>query len=222
MLSSVLDLLVPPRCLLCGRLQPAGGAGRGFCPACESALPRVPAGWVVPLGPTACAAPFYYEGTVREALHRFKFQGLRAMARPLAAAMTDAAGHLPPGQWDAVTWVPVSPRRRRERGYDHALLLARATAARLGLRPVRTLRKVRHTISQNKLAGDAAARAENVRGAFAADGAARGRRWLLVDDILTSGATLRACTDALYAAGAAGVFCLTAAKARRLREVRWP
>jgi ComF family protein len=177
---------------------------------------------VVPLGPVVCAAPFYYEGAAREALHRFKFHGVRAAARPLADAMTVAAGALPPGLWDAVTWVPVSPRRRRERGYDHAFLLARETAARLGLgRPVRTLRKVRHTVSQNTLAGDTAARAENVRGAFAADAAARGRRWLLVDDILTSGATLRACAQALCDAGAGSVFCLTAAKARRLRETRW-
>ena len=203
-----LDLLFPPKCPFCGKLLDTPGV----CPACRDSLPwtaEADALWDLP-GGARCAAPLWYEGSVRDALLRFKFHGASALARPLGELIAQCAAEQFSGEFDTLTWVPVSRKRLRQRGYDQAELLARSAGAVWGVRPERLLVKRVDNPAQSGLEG-AAARAENVRDVYQARNAA-GRRVLVIDDICTTGATLASCVQALRAAGAEAAVCVTAAR----------
>jgi ComF family protein len=111
---------------------------------------------------------------------------------------------------DAVTWVPLSGRRRAQRGYDQSRALARSIGRRLDLPVVRLVDRIRDTPAQATLSRRLRVRA--VRGAFRARGAAMPAKVLLVDDVLTTGATAAACARALRSAGASRVGLLTVAR----------
>lgn len=220
--EALLDLLFPPRCALCGALVDNGAVR--LCPRCEKGVPERETGKVLLRGPYGkCAAPLYYEDNVRDAVLRLKFRGSRAPVPILADHMVRAAAEHFSGQFDAVTYVPVSPRRLRKRGYDQARLLAHAMAARWDAEEIPTLVKIRHTRAQSSLAAPEERRA-NVLGAYRAldAGTIAGKRWLLVDDVVTTGSTMAACADVLRRAGAAGVVCCAAAAPREKfrRETR--
>ena len=152
-----------------------------------------------------------YEGALREALHALKFTGRRALSNPLGdLAAEQCVGSLP-GGIDALIPVPLARERERERGFNQSTLLARRIGRRLDV-PTRPgwLARIRSTRPQSDLS--AAERRANVRGAFRASDHAAGRHVLLVDDILTTGATLDACARALRAAGARRVGVLTVAR----------
>ena len=209
-LDTLLNLLFPPKCPFCGRVLDRPG----ICPACEPALPWLAEEdglWTLPAD-VPCAAPLRYEGLARKGLLRFKFQGASAAAEPLGELIARCAAERFAGEFDVVTWVPVSRKRLRQRGYDQAELLARAACRLWNTRPVRLLDKRRDNPAQSGL-HDAVLRRENVRDVYAASGAAAGRRILLVDDICTTGATLSSCALALRQAGAETVLCCTAARA---------
>ncbi len=138
----------------------------------------------------------------------YKLGGERRAARIMATWLIDPAARL--CRPDVITWVPSTRRSERKRGFDPAAELAREFAAIVGMVPVPALRKVRETKDQSGLAAEA--RRANVAGAFSAPRTLRGGV-LLVDDILTSGATADACSAALLAAGASRVEVLTVARA---------
>lgn len=200
--------LGPPWCGVCGAASPAEDPGR--------AEPR-------PVGPPcstcATAPPPYdyarsaavYEGTLREALHAFKFSGKRALARPLAELLAEQCVAALPADIEAVVPVPLAGARERERGFNQAALLARKIARGLGI-PTRArwLARVRATLPQSEL--PATVRRTNVRGAFRASRRVTGRHVLLVDDIFTTGATLGECARTLREAGARRVGALTVAR----------
>lgn len=212
-------LFLPARCLCCGR---AVRPERLFCPGCVPALPKEPLSREFPLsggGSLAVAACFPYEKGFRRTLHRLKFQEERALARPLGTLMAEAASSL--GEdFDGVTWVPMSPQKLRRRGYNQSELLAKAVAKELGLPAWDLLEQVRETDTQHSLTR--AQRADNVRGAYRAKSAALGKRLLLVDDIVTTGATLRACAQGLYGAGAQKVCAVCAASTAFSRREELP
>jgi ComF family protein len=203
--------VLPQRCPVCG--EPADPA-RFFCDACERRLPRLsiavcarclseqraPDGCLRHPGDRAYAA-FDYDEAVAALVHAIKFG-----ARPgLVRAHADAIAGVLPQRWRRpalVTAVPLHPTRRRERGYDQAAELACALADALGSPFVPTLARVRDTRAQSSLG--AHARRENVRGAFRCLKPAwvAGRRVLVVDDVLTTGATLAEAMAVLRAAGA--------------------
>ena len=160
-------------------------------------------------------AVYYYEGTVRESLLRYKFGGRQhyaaAYGRLLAARISEELH----GEFDLLTYVPVSTRRRLRRGYDQVLLLAKAVGRELGIVPVPVLQKVRHNAAQSSLQGPEQRHA-NVLGAYRVSKPERlvGRRVLLLDDIITTGATLSECARVLRTAGASQVVCAAVAAHR--------
>ena len=152
-----------------------------------------------------------YEGALREALHALKFAGRRAVSNPLGDLAAEQCMRSVPDGVDALIPVPLDRERERERGFNQAVLLARRIGSRLDI-PTRPgwLVRIRSTRPQSDLS--AAERRANVRGAFRASDRVAGRHLLLVDDILTTGATLDACARALRAAGGLRVGVLTVAR----------
>ncbi len=190
-------LVAPNLCEVCG----AGAAeGIPLCTSCEAALPeggsRRGASEALPN-----VFAYRYAGeSAHSLLRRFKYGG--------ATHLADLIGRAMARQWRRSGWglaeavlvpVPLSPGRFRERGYNQAMLLAIVVGDALGLPVLDLLRRVRPTRSQTRLREDA--RAANVRRAFAAKAASP--RWplVLVDDVWTTGATLRGCRDVLEGAG---------------------
>jgi len=228
MLDRLLDVLFPRRCVGCGaRPWP-------FCPECVAHVALLsPPGcrrcgrpleeWVGVCGDCPPAvidwsrSAFLYEGPVRRGLMRLKFSGLSQVAQALAPAMVEALARAPParaptGKDDplVLTWVPLAGRRRRQRGYDQAEMLARAIGSLTGW-PLRAmLRREVETAPQARRAGPERRRA--LRGAFAAMGDVEPVRIVLIDDVLTSGATAAECATVLRRAGAREVGVLTAAR----------
>jgi ComF family protein len=156
-----------------------------------------------------------YGGPLRELIHLLKYQGMTPLAGPLGARMVEAARRAEcAGAYaacDAVVAMPLDAIRRRDRGYNQAELLAREVARGLD-RPLWTgaCRRVRSTTPQAGLSRTQ--RRANVNGAFAAEPRrVADRTILLVDDVMTTGATLSACSRALFQAGARRILALTLA-----------
>ena len=210
--ETLLNLLFPPKCPFCRRLLAEGEDL--LCPECQRELPWTQGkqGERAVEFATRCVAPLWYQERCREAVHRFKFHGLRRYSEPFSALMVQCVRDRLTQRFDLVTWVPVSRRRRWERGYDQGELLAQGVARGLELPLAATLRKIRHNKKQSLLTG-AAARRANVLGAYAVrgDGSVRDKRVLLVDDVVTTGATLSECARMLRTARAREVVCLTLA-----------
>jgi len=212
---SLLDLLFPKKCPFCHRLlekeEPL------FCARCQRDLPWSPgpAGRQEPEFLSGCVSALFYLDTVREGVHRFKFQNRPGYAGAFGMLMAQAVQDAwPDVSFDAVTWVPLSRRRLRSRGYDQSELLCREVAARLSLPLCSTLVKHRHT-PQQSLRADAASRRANVLGAYRVpDASVAGKTLLLCDDVVTSGATLSECARVLLTAGAAEVYAVTLARAK--------
>ena len=213
LLSSLLDLLFPPKCPFCGRVLDAPG----ICGACRKELPWTEGNESLCLlpGGLRCAAPLWYEGLAREGLHRYKFQGMSSAAGPLGELVAQCAAENLSGEFDTVTWVPVSAKRLRQRGYDQARLLAERACGLWDTAPAPLLRKIVNNPAQSGLKEPARRRA-NVLGVYEPvdPEAISGRRILLVDDICTTGATLAECARVLREAGAADVVCAAAARTR--------
>lgn len=200
--SVLLDLLFPPRCAFCRALLRRGESG--LCQRCQRELPWIsgPAAEQKPEFVSLCASPLWYEGAVRASFHRFKFKGRSGYAQVYGRLTAQCVRDHLSGRYDLITWVPLSPERLKKRGYDQAMLLACATALELGDVAVETLRKVRDAEAQSGLAGGAGARRANVLGAYqAADPElVAGRRVLLIDDVITTGATISECARTLRTA----------------------
>jgi competence protein ComFC len=230
--NAFLDLIFPPKCLVCGAsgsdifcraclddIRPIGsfceicgkphqdglyGETSAKCSDCKSLEP--------PFDLARSIAK--YDGSLKAAIHKFKFRNKKGLAAPLAGIMIE---HLSKSPWqnilpiiDIVTAVPLHRKRQNERGYNQSEILARSVAEKFGLNfSSGILEKVKDTKRQFDL--KRAERFSNVRGAFKAvnEVCVNGRNVLLVDDILTTGATAAECARLLKGAGAGMVFVLT-------------
>lgn len=207
-----MDIFVPSRCTFCRRKLPAGKTG--ICDECRSSLPyREPQctdgdGYL-----DMVCAPLKYEGNVRSAISRYKFSGFTSYARPFGELVAGCVRENIPNGYDLISWVPLSSERLAERGYDQAMLIALSAALELGDVAVETLRRTRHSSPQSGTQ-DAASRRANVSGAYEIIDAelVRGKRVLLIDDIITTGSTAGECAHMLRDAGAVGVICATLAR----------
>ena len=205
----LLDFFFPRRCPFCGRV-----AGRALlCPKCETELPRCDRVRTGAFG--ECAAPLYYEGSVRDAILAFKFKGRIEHLNCFGALMAEKAAEVYADRFDAVTWVPVSKKRLKKRGFDQARMLCASLCVDWHIDPQETLRKTGDNPPQSGI-DDPAARRANVLDMYepVSPENIAGKRFLLIDDIVTTGATLAECVRVLKAAGAADVLCLTLAMAR--------
>lgn len=205
----LLDFFFPRRCPFCGRV-----AGRALlCPKCETDLPRCDRVRTGAFG--ECAAPLYYEGSVRDAILAFKFKGRIEHLNCFGALMAEKAAEVYADRFDAVTWVPVSKKRLKKRGFDQARMLCASLCVDWHTEPQETLRKTADNPPQSGI-DDPAARRANVLDMYepVSPENIAGKRFLLIDDIITTGATLAECVRVLKAAGAADVVCLTLAMAR--------
>ena len=213
---ALIDVLLPPSCAGCGRY------GSLLCDACRasfrSASPaavtfvQADPGVVIGESLTLAVAAFRYEAAVRNVLQRLKYGASARLARPLAIAALPAFQRLLVVSGpSSIVPVPVHPDRRRERGYNQAALLAGWLAQSAGLPVSDILVRARATSKQHRL--DRAGRLRNLRGAFRlTKGACPPPAVILVDDILTTSATLESCAGILREAGCEAVYGFAVAR----------
>lgn len=211
-----MGILFTKRCVLCGDLLPAAGTGKAMlCPACAAEVRQNYRCTVMPrvTGADDAAAALYYTDKVRQAMQRFKFQHKQQYADWFGAQMLPLlAERLDTWRPDLITFMPIGFLRMHERGYNQAELLAKAVAEPFGLPCVATLRKRAFTPKQSKQK-DAVARQTNAEQALLPlkNAEVRGKSVVLVDDIITTGATAAAAVKLLRETGAEKVCVLAAA-----------
>ena len=210
---SLLQLLFPPKCVLCGRILEKGHLD--LCPACRVDGPDCPQSRVKLPFLHSWTAVWNYEGPVRKSIHRFKFRGRRSYAKSYGRLLAMKLLQQHPEGFDLLTWVPTGTLRKLRRGYDQVELLAKAVGQELNLKPEPLLKKIRNNRPQSGIRGDAQRRA-NVLGAYRAmePETLRGKRILLLDDVITTGSTAGECARVLLTAGAEEIHFGAVASAR--------
>ena len=224
LVGSILDWIYPPACVSCGE------PGKLLCDDCFSKLPPVGAHYCSKCGKPLkegrlcrlcnasdfsfeCSrAPYLYDGPAAAMIKKLKYNGCLSLVPILSDLLKE--------YWDGLDWkidlvipVPLSEQRRAQRGFNQSELIGKAFSAKAGLTCLpRALMKCRHTSTQVGLNREE--RRENLKGAFAAeDILVRGKRVLLLDDVMTTGSTFAECSAVLLNAGARSVNCLSVATA---------
>jgi ComF family protein len=224
-IGAVVDFLYPPRCLVCS--SPLGGRSEGVCPACRASIATIDRShdaWRTPeekfleeglVEGLHSLYLFEKSGVLQQLLHQMKYGGMHSLGVRFGVELgraLDASGRI--SVVDMVVPVPLHGAKLRERGYNQSRKICEGIMAATGV-PIglRALKRTRHTPSQTTL--KLHEREANVRGAFLVPRGSvqsvRGASILLVDDVLTTGATLRSCARALKDAGASSVLCATVA-----------
>ena len=212
MVTGFWEILFPPKCVLCK--TPLAKEETDLCRHCRETVPEYSERKIKLSFLAQWTGLWYYKDTVRESILRYKFGGRRSYGEIYGRLL---AMKLQKEGWDdgsVLTWVPISRQRKFRRGYDQVELFARVLARELDLALIPTLRKIRNNKPQS-IMGDAAHRRANVLGAYVVTNpdAVRGKRVLLLDDIITTGATASECARMLLTAGAKEVKLATLAVA---------
>ena len=206
MLRKFLKILYPPKCILCRTLL--SKEQTDLCHSCRQDAPEFKnsnlrfsfvAGW---------SAVWYYKDAIRGSIHRFKFRGCRHYAKSYGRILAAKLEKEELLDFDVLTYVPVATLRRCTRGYDQVELICNAVGKELNITPVKALKKIRNTPPQSGIA-DVARRRANVLGAYSCPHPelVKGKRVLLLDDVITTGATASECSRVLMTAGAVSVRC---------------
>ena len=226
-IQHALDLLFPPRCAACQK------AGHILCPTCFSGIPplesplcqhcgkQVGPGSICldcslcPVRLSGLRSVSPYQGTLRTCIHGLKYEGNIRLAEPLGLLLAQAFLDYRM-QADYMLSVPLHSERQKERGYNHAALLAQVCSKRTGI-PLDETLLVRHRSTQSQVGLAVQQRRQNVDGAFmcrsqGATKAVAGRTIVIIDDVCTTGATLEACAAPLFAMGAREVWGLVLAR----------
>lgn len=214
LIQIILNLIYPPKCPFCGRILEK--TEEGLCARCQRSLPWTEGQNFSVDFCDASLSPLKYESGVRQAVHRYKFRYGRVHSRYLGTLMAQCLSDRWSEPVDVIAWVPLSPKHRARRGYDQAELLARRVGELRCIPILSALEKIRDTETQSLIESPAQRRA-NVLGAYRVKESVdlAGKRVVLVDDVVTSGATLSECAACLRMAGAERVIALTLACARK-------
>lgn len=202
--GAILDALFPSKCVFCRTLLQK--SEKDICLTCKVKYFDSGQTFTGNGAFSVCTASLDYRGDVRKAFHRFKFGGKIGYAAPFGKIMADTIKKDLSESYDIITWVPISARRKRNRGYDQAMLLAYAVALELEDVAVEILKKIKHTPAQSNIENPTERRT-NILDAYDVVDASLivGKRVLLIDDIFTTGATLSECSRVLLGAGAVEV-----------------
>ncbi len=209
--------LFPDKCVLCNRVLEKDETD--LCHDCRIHGPQCPVSNSKYPYLKRWMALWYYEDNVRGSLLRFKFHGKRHYAETYGRMLAMRLSREEWTDFDILTWVPISDRRKRKRGYDQVELIANAVAQELGMTAQPCLKKVRDNPAQSGIVGQAERRA-NVLGVYAAvnEESVKGKRILLLDDIVTTGSTAGECARVLLTAGAKEVNFAVVAAARQHKK----
>ena len=196
--------LFPEKCVLCGKILEREELD--LCRGCRVHAPECPVSRIKYPHIDQWLSLWYYEGDVRHSILRYKFHNRRNYADSYGRLLAMKLMKEDRLDFDILTWIPISRKRLRRRGFDQVELLAKKLGAELNIVPTETLLKIRHNRQQSGIHGDAMRRA-NVLGAYVATDPQMiaGKRILLLDDIITTGATAGECARVLKTAGAAEV-----------------
>ena len=205
-LDLITHLLYPWKCVFCESVL----KDTDICHECEKKLPYTVGDSVAQKFPfiDKCVSPLYYKDKVRASVHRYKFGGCSSYSRRYGILMSDCVeNNLDCSSIDVISWIPLSKKRLRQRGYDQARLIAEEISSKTGLPCRQLLQKVKNNGAQS-LTRDAKQRRENVAGVYAMCGQTdvSGLRILLVDDVVTTGATMSEAARILRKAGAKAVY----------------
>ena len=215
LIDFILDLLYPPKCVICQKLL--NYHNRYTCTYCEKELPFTKNGGLLKGNFfTACISPLYYEDKVRESLLRYKFYNRTSYAEYYGILIAECVEEYIDSHVDIITWVPLSKKRLRKRGYDQAQLLAEVVSRQLNIPCIPLLHKDRNTKPQSRT-GSAEKRKTNISGAYSTRNheEIRGKTILLIDDIVTTGSTFSECARMLGMTGAEKIYCAAAARKRK-------
>ena len=209
-LEQILNALFPPKCILCGKVLPPNETD--LCHSCRTDTEIFPKATRNISFVADWTSMWYYNGNVRNSLLRYKFHNRRSYGAVYGRLLAMKLLSKPLCQYDILTWVPVSPQRKRKRGFDQVELIAQAVGQELGTPAVPVLKKIKHNKPQSRLS-DPSRRRANVLGAYTVPdpAAIAGKRILLLDDIITTGATIQECSRTLLTAGAKEVYCAAVA-----------
>ncbi len=221
-IEAVLNFIYPPACIICESLPDP--EKKLICETCWQKLPRLKPSDELSTHPIEMGeneinslpalAVWEFSDDVQTVIHELKFHGKKSLGRWLGDEMAVlAVQHAEFASADALIPVPLHKIKFRERGYNQSILLAQRVSKKLEI-PIlnQVLKRVRHTKSQAKL--NAVEREKNMQGAFEVffEHLIREKKIIVIDDVFTTGATLKACARVLREAGAAKVLALTAAK----------
>lgn len=210
----VLDIFYPPKCIFCRSIIKEGW----ICDKCRATLPYVTGDALVQKFTyiSKCIAPLYYENKVRDAILGYKFLNERSYHKYLGELVSNCVEkELDTGDIDVISWVPLSRKRLKKRGYNQSKLIADVVSKRLGIPGKPLLKKIRNNPAQSRTTS-ASERAVNVKGVYEVEKNAEleGKHILLIDDVVTTGSTLSECARVLRLAGAKKVYCAAVARHR--------
>ena len=195
------DLFYPRKCVFCGKLLK--NEELDLCDHCKPQLPVFPGSKIKFSFVAQWTGLWYYKDTVRDSILRFKFRRCRGYANTYGVLLAEKLRQPEYADWDILSWIPVSGIRKWFRGYDQSELIAMVISREMGIPLTPVLRKIRHTKPQAGM-GDVAHRRANILGAYEPLDPAliKGQRILLVDDVVTTGATASEAARTLLTAGA--------------------
>ena len=218
MIKRLLELIFPPKCVLCRRVLERNMLD--LCHECRTKTPVYRCAGRTLRFIEAYTAVWYYEDLVRGSILRYKFHNARSYSGCYGRMIAMRVLQELPQDIDLITWVPIGPKRKAARGYDQGELLARAVSAELNIPAAALLVKRRDNRPQSSIAKEEARRA-NVLGVYElrnAHSSISGSRILLLDDVITTGATAGECARVLLSAGAKKVYCAAVAAVRNPKQ----
>lgn len=213
-INRILDLIYPRKCVFCGKVIDKGN----ICKSCSMLLPYTKGDGASQKLPfiAQCLSPLYYDDIVRDAFLRYKFNGVQSYAVCFGKIMAECVqNNLDCSAVDVISCVPLSKKRQRRRGYNQSELLAKEISSTVGVAMTELLQKNVDNTAQSKT-NSSKQRLTNVSGVYSMKNGAdvEGKTVLLVDDIVTTGATLSECARILRRAGAERVLAVTLARHR--------